>query len=198
MQADFFQHEDVISIAENLIGKIFLTQIQGDLTGGIITEVEAYRAPEDKASHAYNFRRTLRTSTMFRNGGILYVYLCYGIHHLVNIVTGPEDMPHAILIRSIEPCIGMDAMAERRNLKKWSPRIASGPGCASKALGLSTAQNGIPLSEESVWIEDDGILVNSDDIHRGPRVGIDYAEEWIDTPWRFGWKHSKWISKPKF
>lgn len=181
---EFYTREDVVKISQELLGKVLITNLDVT-TAGIITETEAYCAPEDKASHAYNNRRTKRTETMFSLGGISYVYLCYGIHSLFNVVTGPKDLPHAILIRAIQPIIGMQHMLKRRNLKKMQPNLAAGPGTLSVALGINTLHNGESLVGNRIWIEDQGIKIARNQIISGPRVGVGYAKEYASMPWRF-------------
>jgi DNA-3-methyladenine glycosylase len=189
----FYLRKDVIQISKDLLGKVLVTNIDGIITSGIITETEAYHGPEDKASHAYNNRRTPRTEVFFHEGGIGYVYLCYGIHNLFNVVTNHADIPHAILIRAIEPLEGIDYMMQRRGKIKIDKTLSSGPGALSQALGISKKHNKISLTENTIWIEDRNIVVES--IHATTRVGIDYAEEYKDKPWRFYIKGNKWISK---
>lgn len=180
----WFEGEDVVSIARELIGKIIRTEFNGIITSGRITETEAYAGVTDKASHAYGGRRTDRTRVMYAPAGTSYVYLCYGIHHLFNIVTNKANIPHAILIRAILPLEGEGIMRQR--LKKpatVSPvRLAGGPGLVSKALGISTAHTGHPLIDMiSIW--DDGFIPPG--ILVTPRIGIDYAGEDKDLPYRF-------------
>jgi len=189
----FYLRKDVIQISKDLLGKVLVTNINGVITSGIITETEAYRAPEDKASHAYNNRRTPRTEIFYNEGGIVYVYLCYGIHNLFNVVTNQADVPHAILIRAVEPLEGIDIMMQRRGKVKIDKTLSSGPGALSQALGISKKHNKISLIENTIWIEDRNIVVES--IHATTRVGIDYAEEYKDKPWRFYIEGNKWISK---
>lgn len=184
-----------MAISKELLGKVLVTAIDGFITSGIITETEAYKAPEDKASHAYNNRRTPRTEVIFKEGGIGYVYLCYGIHHLFNIITNEENIPHAVLIRSIEPLEGIDHMLERRKKSKLDKTLTSGPGALSQALGISSVHNKIKLTENIVWIEDRGIIPS--EIIAANRVGIDYAEEYKDMPWRFYIADNKWVSRIK-
>ena len=199
LDASFYQREDVVQLSKTLLGKVLVTRIDGHTTSGKIVETEAYRAPEDKASHAYNYRRTQRTETMFRAGGVAYVYLCYGIHHLFNVVTGPAETPHAILIRGIEPIDNVHLMLQRRNFKKLTTQLTAGPGVLSKALGIDRSHDGESLSsnESKIWIEDRGLLVPDKDIISSPRVGIDYAQECAAWPWRFRIRDNPWCSKAK-
>ena len=175
----YFENPDVVTLARDLLGKTVFTNFDGQLTGGIITETEAYRAPEDKASHAYNGRRTPRTEVMYGSGGHAYVYLCYGIHHLFNIVTNVAGVPHAVLIRAIQPTDGLDFIHRRRAGKLTT----NGPGTVSEALGITTALSGAPLDVDPIWIADLGHRPQN--VIASPRVGIDYAAEWAAMPWRF-------------
>lgn len=176
----FYLRPDVVTIARELIGKVVFSSIDGVLTGGIITETEAYRGPEDKASHAYNNRRTARTEVMFCEGGIAYVYMCYGIHFLLNVVTNSKDIPHAVLIRALHPIEGIKQMEERRKTPK---NLCKGPGSVCQALGINRSHNGLSLQKPPLWIEDHGHTI--DTIEVGPRIGIDYAGEDARLPYRF-------------
>ncbi len=180
-----------------LLGKVLFTKIDNIITAGIIVETEAYSGPEDKASHAYNNRRTQRTKTMYLQGGVGYVYLCYGMHHLFNVVTGSKEVPHAILIRAVEPLHGVEEMLKRRQMKVLKPSLTAGPGALSKALGITKVHDGCSLLQSPIWVEDHGICVSKKEIIASPRVGIDYAEEYKDMPWRFRLKNSIWTSKAK-
>ncbi len=194
----FYLRTDVVQIARELLGKVLVTEFDGRRTAGIITETEAYRAPDDRASHAYNNRRTARTEVMFAEGGRAYVYLCYGIHHLFNVVTGPENTAHAVLIRAVEPLEGLEWMQERRAIKnKTSPALTTGPGTLSQALGLSTRWTGqsLLLPDTPVWLEDRGILVSDENIAAGKRIGVDYAGACADWPWRFWLRESRYFKR---
>ncbi len=186
---EFYVRPSVVQIAKDLLGKYLLTRLEDTATGGMIVETEAYAGPEDRASHAYNSRRTSRTEIMFHEGGVAYVYLCYGIHHLFNIVTNVEGIPHAILIRAIEPSDGIDQMLLRRNMKEVSPKLSGGPGTLTQALGIKTTQTQTDLTGEQIWLEDRGFLVPEDKIIAGPRVGVSYAGEDAENPWRFQLKN---------
>ena len=195
----FYIREDVLQISKDLLGKHLVTNFAGQLTVGKIVETEAYRGPDDKACHAYQNRYTNRTKIMFEEGGMIYVYLCYGIHHLFNVVTAKKGMPHAVLIRAIEPINNIDLMLERRKLSKLKPQLSAGPGVMSKALGITTQHTGLSLLEEDspIWIEDTEERILESDIIASPRVGVDYAEECALWDWRFRIKGSKWTSKAK-
>lgn len=194
----FFLDNDTPAIAQKLLGKLLVTKFDGQITSGRIVETEAYRGPEDKACHAYNNRYTKRTKVMFEEGGKAYITLCYGIHHLFNVVTGEPGEPQAVLIRAIEPIENTALMLERRNLKQLSTRLTAGPGALSKALNITTAYHGSSLlaKDSPIWLEA-GVIIEPDQILASPRVGIGYAEEWITTPWRFRVKDSEWTSPAK-
>jgi DNA-3-methyladenine glycosylase len=199
LEKSFYIREDVVSLSRELLGKYLVTQFEGAQTVGKIVETEAYRAPDDKASHAYGNRRTARTEVMFAEGGVAYVYLCYGIHHLFNVVTGPEGTAHAVLIRAIEPVEQTAVMLRRRGMDRVKPQLTAGPGVMSKALGITTAFTGQSLmtDESPIWIEDRGDNLPPEAILASPRVGIDYAEECAAWNWRFRIKNSKWTSKAR-
>lgn len=182
---EFYLRDDVVGIARELIGKeIRVQQANGEILGGIICETEAYRAPEDKASHAYGMRRTARTETMFSQGGTVYVYVCYGIHELVNVVTNVEGIPHAVLIRGIFPSLGLPTQLQNRKAKKYKKGLMSGPGKVTQALGISRKHNNCSFLSNEISIYS-GISVHDTLIQTGPRIGINYAQEWKDVPWRF-------------
>lgn len=181
----FYVREDVIAVSRDLIGKVLCTRIDGKLTSAVILETEAYAGVTDKASHAYGGRRTPRTEPMFGPGGVAYVYLCYGIHHLFNVVTGAEGDPHAVLVRAGFPLEGVGTMLERRGRSAVDKRLMAGPGTVSQALGIRTSMTGTELSGDLVWIEDRGLDVDPDAIRCEPRIGVDYAEEDAGLPYRF-------------
>ena len=196
LSADYYLSEDVVSLAKDLLGKVLYTKVGGQVSAGIIVETEAYFGIKDKASHAYGGRRTARTETMYAQGGVAYVYLCYGMHNLFNVVTSVKDDPHAVLIRAVEPLIGKEIIEERRNMPVTKPSISSGPGSAAKALGIDRTFNLKNLSQDEVWIEDHQIHYPDEDIVAAPRVGIAYAKEHALLPWRFFVKGNKYVSKP--
>ena len=192
----YYLHQDVLFLAKDLLGKVLFTQIEGQIAAGIIVETEAYFGEIDKASHAYGGRRTNRTEIMYSEGGVSYVYLCYGIHHLFNIVTSVKNEPHAVLIRAIEPLIGTETMELRRNMPITKSAISSGPGSAAKALGIDKTFNQKDLGGEEIWVEDHGIRYSENDVAATPRVGVAYAQEDAFLPWRFFIKGNKYVSKP--
>lgn len=179
----YYLQDDVVSIARDLIGKKLVTNFKGKLTSGIITETEAYAGEIDRASHAFGGRRTSRTETMYAEGGISYVYLCYGIHHLFNIVTNKKDIPHAVLIRGILPIDGLKFIQKRRKSALPLPKITSGPGTVSQGLGITTKNNGNSLINSNIWVEN--TQIKPIQIKKGPRIGVDYAGKDALLPYRF-------------
>lgn len=189
----FFQLNEVVEVARALIGKVFVTKIDGLITSGLITETEAYHQSE-KACHAYNGRRTNRTEVLFGPGGKSYVYLCYGIHHLFNVTTGVEGEAAAVLVRAIEPLDGVDYMLERRRMTALQTRVSSGPGKLTQALGVTVKNNNTCLiTAEDLWIETYKEIPQSR-IVASKRIGVNYAREDSLLPWRFYLKNSKWVS----
>jgi DNA-3-methyladenine glycosylase len=191
---EYYQQEDVLFLSRDLIGKFLITNINGQKTSGMIVETEAYRGPEDRASHAYGLRRTKRNEAMYSAGGTCYVYLCYGIHSLFNVVTNHANVPHAILIRALEPDEGQDTMLLRRGKEKMAKNITAGPGALAQALGIETKHNGISLISHTIWLEDRGCRFSENEITASPRVGVAYAGEDAKLPWRFRLKNCPWTS----
>ena len=189
---DYYKHLDVLHLSQDLLGKFLFTKIGSDVTGGMIVETEAYRGPEDKASHAYGNRKTKRNAVLYEAGGVCYVYLCYGIHALFNVVTGEEGKSHAILIRAIEPVFGVDKMLKRRKKEKLVQSLASGPGSLTQALGIILKHNGLPLTDSLIWIEDQGVYVSPSETITSARIGVEYAGEDALLPWRFRIKDNLW------
>jgi DNA-3-methyladenine glycosylase len=194
LSEDFYQGKSVVRIARDLLGKGLFTDVQGVITGGVIVETEAYSWKE-RGCHAYGARKTTRNAIMFEKGGHAYVYLCYGMHHLFNVVTNTQGTADAVLIRALEPLIGVEEMKIRRGQSISTLNLTSGPGKLSKALGINRALNGKFLLNNEVWIEDLGKKIAKKDIEAGPRIGIDYAGEDAKLPWRFSLKENRWVSK---
>ncbi|MCK9398734.1 MAG: DNA-3-methyladenine glycosylase [Bacteroidales bacterium] len=184
LDRSFYIRQDVVQIARELIGKVVFTKFNGKITAGIIIETEAYEGVTDRASHAFNGRRTTRTEVMYSTGGVAYVYLCYGMHSLFNIVTNKQDIPHAVLIRGIYPLEGLDMMKKRTGKLNLNRGSGSGPGKVSKILGIHYSHSGIDLSGDEIWLEDRGLVLN-DDILTGTRIGVDYAGKDALLPYRF-------------
>lgn len=181
----FYLRENVVHVSRDLLGKYLFTNFEGELTGGIITETEAYNGIVDRASHAYNNRRTDRTEIMFGEGGVAYVYLCYGIHSLFNVVTNKKNIPHAVLIRSIHPTHGIALMLKRRNKKTIDKSLTRGPGTVAQALGIHYSKNGTSLLGNEIWIENRNHKIKMGQIEISKRIGVDYAGEDAHLPYRF-------------
>ena len=212
----FYDRPGVVTVARDLLGKVLVTEFDGRRTSGRIVEVEAYNGVGDRASHAWSGRRTRRTEVMFGAGGTAYVYLIYGIHHLFNVVTNKKDIPHAVLVRALEPMEGIEVMRERMGRKgELSARVGRsggegadetqkpdysltrGPGNLSRALGLRTLHTGVSLLGDEIWIGDDGYRPKRSEIIAGPRIGVDYAGVDAGLPYRFFIKGSPYVSGPK-
>ena len=193
----FYTRKDVVKIARELLGKVLVTNIDGIRTAGMIVETEAYAGIHDKAAHSFGGRLTERTKVMYMKGGVAYIYLCYGIHHLFNVITNVEGTPSGVLIRAVEPLEGIEDMLLRRKKEKLTPALTAGPGAMSAALGINTALTGTSLSGNDIYIEDRDIKIKPQDIVTGTRVGVDYAEEDALRPYRFSIKGNKYVSKGK-
>lgn len=185
LAASFFLRSDVVRISRDLLGRMLLTRAaSGALTGGLIVETEAYRGATDRASHAYGNRLTKRTEVMYRRGGIAYVYLCYGLHALFNIITNREGIPDAVLVRAVRPVYGIELMRRRRGGGRPDAELASGPGALTQALGIGLKHNGISVRGDVIWLEP-GVRVPPAQIAAGPRIGVHYAGADARRPWRF-------------
>jgi DNA-3-methyladenine glycosylase len=193
----FYRSTDVIGVARQLLGCILCTWMEDTLTTGRIVETEAYAGTTDRASHAFGGRRTPRTEPMYARGGCAYVYLCYGMHALFNVVTHEAGVPHAVLVRAVEPLVGVDAMLRRRRLKTPSLRLTSGPGALTQALGITRSQNCADLRGPEVWIEKCPHPLAENEIGCGTRVGVAYAGEDGLKPWRFAHRGNPWVSRAR-
>ncbi|MBP7514337.1 MAG: DNA-3-methyladenine glycosylase [Flavobacteriales bacterium] len=183
LKRSFYLRDDVVEVARDLLGKVLVTRFEGKITSGIICETEAYAGVIDRASHAFGGRRTARNEVMYGKGGTSYVYLCYGIHHLFNVVTHSAGTPHAVLVRAIHPLEGIELMRERRG---GSARFSTGgPGTLTRALGIRTAHNGTDLLSDTIHIEERSITIPERIIVAGPRIGVDYAGDDAMLPYRF-------------
>ena len=191
---EFYQRQDVVKIAKELLGKILVTNWKGIVTSGRIVETEAYAGIVDKASHASGGRRTARNEIMYGEGGYSYVYLCYGIHHLFNVVTNTTNNPHAILIRALDPLEGIEEMLRRTKKKKLDHTLTRGPGNVSQALGIVTKHSGLSLLESKIFIADDGAKFSRKEIAASPRIGVDYAGKDALLPYRFYVKGNPFVS----
>ncbi|HKY28464.1 MAG TPA: DNA-3-methyladenine glycosylase [Pyrinomonadaceae bacterium] len=194
LSREFYTRPNVLTVARDLLGKLLVVPTSdGTRVSGLIAETEAYRGPQDRASHAYGGRRTNRTETMYGLGGTAYVYFVYGMYNQFNVVTNVQDIPHAVLVRALEPAEGIEIMRGRRHGLS-DHNLTNGPGKLCIALGIDRRLDRADLTGSSVWIEE-GRPVSRSKIASGPRIGIDYAEEWIDKPWRFWIRDNPFVSR---
>jgi len=193
---NFYLETDATKAAKKLLGKILCTQFDGKLTKAHITEAEAYCGLTDDTCHAYPNRRTPRTETMYAQGGTAYVYVCYGVHYLFNVVTNQKDVADVVLIRGVEPIEGQSFMLERRKLNKVSPALCASPATLSTALGITKNHDGIDLLGNQIWLED-AEEIPPENIQIGTRVGMNPARKSAYLPWRFSIKNNRWVSKGK-
>ncbi|MEO6722185.1 MAG: DNA-3-methyladenine glycosylase [Ferruginibacter sp.] len=191
---DFYNRKNVVEIARELIGKIAITNFDGVLTSGTIVETEAYAGIADKASHAYAGRRTPRNEHMYAKGGTTYIYICYGIHQMFNIVTNESEIPDAVLIRALEPIEGIEIMLERTGKKKPDHTLTRGPGNVGRALGMNKSHSGLSLTGNEIFIASDDIVIADEKIGASKRIGVAYAEMDAMLPYRFYLKGNKYVS----
>ena len=192
--ASYYKNSDTLELSKDILGKKLVTKVNNQITSGIIVESEAYLGVSDRASHAFDNKLTNRTSTMFEEGGISYIYLCYGMHSLFNIVTNNKGIPEAILIRAIKPIDGISMMCKRRNMKEKSYNLTNGPGKLSQALGITKKLNRQSLHGDDIWLEDIRMSFKDNNILSSPRIGVDYAGTDAKLPYRFYIKNNKWVS----
>lgn len=191
---EFYTRSNVVTVARELLGKLLVVPARnGVRVSGKIVEVEAYRGPKDRAAHSYGGRRTKRTETMYGIGGTAYVFFVYGMYNQFNVVTNLEGLPHAILVRALEPVAGIEIMRRRRHGQP-DHNLTNGPGKLCIAMGIDRRLDASDLVGNRVWIEE-GEKIPRSQITTGPRIGIDYAEEWVDKPWRFWIKDNSFVSR---
>ena len=193
----FYIQKNVCTIAKALIGKVLVTCFQNRVTTGRIVETEAYNGITDRASHAWNGRRTSRTETMYQEGGVSYVYLCYGMHHLFNVVTNQSGIPHAVLVRAVHPLSGKTEMLLRTGKNSLDHTLTRGPGNVTKALGIQVSHTGKSLQSAEIFIADDGFRVKPAQIVATSRIGVDYAGEDAGLLYRFFLKDDPFVSGKK-
>jgi DNA-3-methyladenine glycosylase len=183
----------VLTVARECIGKILVHRSSQGLVAGRIVETEAYRGPEDRAAHSFGGRRTARTEVMYGPPGYAYVFFVYGMHFHFNIVTTREGAPHAVLVRAVEPLRGVRLMAARRELDTDDLGLTSGPGKLCEAFAIDRRDYGADLCKNRLFLSDGP----RPKLARSPRIGIDYAEEWAEKPWRFCDPESRYVSQPR-
>ncbi|MFI5133586.1 MAG: DNA-3-methyladenine glycosylase [Chitinophagales bacterium] len=205
LPVSFYQRDNVLQIAKELLGKLLITKCppagltgNGITTSGRIVECEAYDGEADRASHAFAGRRTARNEVMYAEAGTAYVYICYGIHHLFNVVTNSKDIPHAILIRALEPVNGINEMLKRREKKQLDYSLTKGPGSLSAALGISVVHNGFSLQSKTIFIADDGFVPDRKSVGSSTRIGVESSGEAAQYPYRFYIRGNPFVSgRPK-
>jgi DNA-3-methyladenine glycosylase len=197
LDARFYNRKDVLKIARELLGKVLVTEWNGIRSSGRIVETEAYAGVNDRASHAFGGRRTSRTEHLYGDAGTVYIYICYGMHHLFNVITNKKDIPHGVLIRALEPLEGMDYMLKRTGKPIADFTLTKGPGNLSRALGISKMHNGGNLFSDEIYIEDDGFRYNENEVQITKRIGVESAREDAELPYRFIVKGNPYISARK-
>ena len=197
LNEEFYTKKNVVELSKQLLGKYLCANINTEYAEGKIVETEAYKAPEDRGSHAYGNKRTPRTEVFFHKGGVAYVYLIYGMYRLFNVITNMEGVPHAILIRAIEPIKGIEIMKRRRRMKEINPNLTAGPGLLSEALGIEIKHNRTSLLGNAIWIEDRNEMIRSSQIIASPRVGMNFEGKYKTIPWRFRIRDNPWTSPAK-
>ena len=190
----FYDRDDVIEIARELLGKIIVTNFDGKTTSARIVETEAYIGITDKASHSYGHRRTARNEHMYSAPGTSYVYICYGMHRMFNIVTNKKDIPDAVLIRAVEPVNGIDIMAKRTDKNITDKTLTRGPGNVGNALGIDKHHSGLFLLDEQIFLLDDGKIIATEKIGISKRIGVESAGADGLLPFRFYIKGNQYVS----
>ncbi|HUS02688.1 MAG TPA: DNA-3-methyladenine glycosylase [Chitinophagaceae bacterium] len=191
---NFYKRKDVVAIARELLGKIVVTNFDGVTTSGRIVETEAYVAHIDKASHAFGGRRTSRNEHMYAHAGTAYVYICYGMHQMLNIVTNEKDIPDAVLIRAVEPLEGTDIMLKRTGKPKLDFTLTKGPGNVGKALGIFKKHSGLHLLDDEIYLVDDGVKLKENEVGISGRIGVASAGADALLPYRFYVRGNKYVS----
>jgi len=197
LDARFYDRKDVLKIARDLLGKILVTEWNGIRSSGRIVETEAYAGVNDRASHAFGNRRTSRNEHLYGDAGTVYIYICYGMHHLFNVITNKKDIPHGVLIRALEPLEGVDYMLKRTGKPVADFTLTKGPGNLSRALGMSKIHNGGNLYSDEIYIEDDGFRYNENEVQVTKRIGVESAREDAELPYRFIVKGNPYVSARK-
>jgi len=190
----FYKRKDVVIVARELIGKVVVTNLDGLITSGRIVETEAYVAHIDKASHSFGGRRTAKNEHMYATAGTAYVYICYGMHQMLNVVTNDKDIPDAVLIRAIEPLEGIDIMLNRTGKPKLDFTLTRGPGNVGKALGIFKKHSGSHLLDEEIYLADDGFKTKDNEIGISKRIGVESAFPDSELPYRFYIRGNKYVS----
>jgi len=197
LDLDFYDRKDVLRIAKELLGKILVTQFDGIRSSGRIVETEAYAGENDRASHAFGGKRTARSEHLYGAPGSVYIYICYGMHHLFNVITNKANIPHGVLIRALEPLEGIEQMLVRTGKPVADYSLTKGPGNLARALGMSKLHSGLSLFSDKIFIEDDGLRYKKDQITITRRIGVESAREDAELPYRFIVKGNPYVSSRK-
>lgn len=192
---EFYSEKNVVTIARKLLGKVVVTHFDGKITSGRIVETEAYVALTDRASHSYAGRRTARNAHMYAAPATAYVYICYGMHQMFNIVTNDKEIPDAVLVRAIEPLQGIDIMLQRTGKAKADHTLTKGPGNVGKALGIFKHHSGLNLLDDEIYILDDGFALNESQTGISARIGVESAGADAVLPYRFYIRGNKYVSR---
>ncbi|MDQ6756939.1 MAG: DNA-3-methyladenine glycosylase [Bacteroidota bacterium] len=191
---NFYERKDVVTIAKDLLGKIVVTKLDGVVTSGRIVETEAYVAHIDKASHSFGGRRTAKNEHMYAVAGTTYVYICYGMHQMFNVVTNEKGVPDAVLIRAVEPLQGINIMLQRTGKSKLDFTLTKGPGNVGKALGIFKNHSGLHLLDDEIYLTDDGFIIKENEIGISKRIGVESAFPDSELPYRFYVRGNKYVS----
>jgi DNA-3-methyladenine glycosylase len=197
LDRSFYDRKDVVKIARELLGKILVTRWDGVRSSGRIVETEAYAGVNDRACHAFGGRRTARTADLYGAPGTVYIYICYGMHHLFNVITNKKEIPHAVLVRALEPLEGIEQMLTRTGKTIAEYTLTKGPGNLARAMGMSKLHSGGDVFSEEIFIEDDGLRYKKDQIVVTKRIGVESAREDAELPYRFIVKGNPWVSARK-
>ena len=191
---EFYLSTNTARIARRFLGKLLVVPGEsGRRVSGMIVEAEAYLGVDDRAAHSHGGRRTARNEVMYAGGGHVYVFFIYGMYYQLNMVTGPADHPHAILIRAVEPVEGIEIMRDRRGAMK-DTNLTSGPGKLAIAFGVTRELNGADLTGDRIWLEEFRKFPKKE-IEAGRRIGIDYAGIDAELPLRFWLKGNAFVSR---
>ena len=185
----------MLTVAKDVIGKVLVHRTRQGLMAARIVEAEAYRGPEDRAAHSWGGRRTARTEAMFGPPGFAYVFFVYGMHWHMNLVTGPEGAPHAVLVRALEPLVGAELMSRRRGLPETNVNLSNGPGKLCQAFDINQRHYGVDLTGKDLFLSEGASVKPRPKLGRSARIGVDYAEAWAEKPWRFFELGNRWVSR---
>lgn len=199
LKRSFFAR-DTLTVAQELLGKILVHHTEGQAFKGMIVETEAYLGLSDKAAHSYGGKITKRVETMYKQPGTAYVYFIWGMHYCLNLITAKEGVPEGVLIRAIEPIENKDQMVFNRfhkrmeELSSYQKRnITNGPGKLTQAMKIDGHLNNADLCQDILYVEEG--FDQSFEIQTTKRIGIDYAQEAVDYPYRFYIKNNPYVSK---